>query len=112
MAAPKKELTAMKFLVEMRGSSADQRAALLRGGIALLYAHWEGFIKAAGRVYLEFLRFQRLTYEDLSPNFLALAARSKMQAAAQSNRIRLHIELARFFRSDLGQPSIIATRDA
>jgi hypothetical protein len=107
----KKELTALKFLVETPSDSADRRAALLRGGIALLYAHWEGFIKAAGRIYLEFVRFQRLPYENLSPNFLALAARSKMQAASQSTRIRLHIELARFFRSDLGQRSNIASTD-
>jgi len=107
----KKELTALKFLVEAPNNSADRRAALLRGGIALLYAHWEGFVKAAARVYIEFLRFQRLPYEKLSTNFLALATRGKMQAASQSNRIRLHIELARFFRDDLGQRSNIARSD-
>jgi len=108
----KKELTALKFLVEAPNTSADRRAALLRGGVALLYAHWEGFIKAAGRVYIEFLKYQRLPYEQLAPNFLALAARSKMFGASQSGRIRQHIELARFFRSELGQRSNITQRDA
>lgn len=35
-----------------------------------------------------------------------------MQAAAQSNRIRLYVELARFFRHDLGQRSNITQKDA
>jgi hypothetical protein len=108
----KKELTALKFLVQAPEIKADRQAALLRAGIALLYAHWEGFVKAAGQVYLEFLQFQRLRYEELAPNFIALAARAKIQPAAQSNRIRLHIELARFFRNDLGQRSSIAYKDA
>jgi len=108
----KKELTALRFLVEAPSNSADRRAALLRGGVALLYAHWEGFVKAAGGVYLEFLRFQRLPYEKLAPNFLAMAVRGKVQAASQSNRIRSHIELARFFRNDLNQRSNITRKDA
>ncbi len=105
----KKELTALKFLVEAN-SSPDRHAVLLRSGIALLYAHWEGFVKVAGGVYLEFLKFQRLPYERLAVNFLALAARSKMLAAAQSGRVRQHIELTRFFRSGLGERGNIAQK--
>ena len=107
----KKELTALKFLVQAPSTNADRQAALVRGGIALLYAHWEGFVKEAGRVYMEFLRYQRLTYEQLAPNFLALVARNKLFAAAQSGRIRQHLELTRFFRYELGQRSNIAQRD-
>lgn len=49
--------------------------ALLRPCITMIYAHWEGFVKAAASAYLEFVAMQRLPHKEMLPPFLALAAR-------------------------------------
>ena len=59
----KKELTSLKLLSESSGIATDRQIALLRALVALLYAHWEGFIKNASSAYIEYVSFQRLRYD-------------------------------------------------
>jgi hypothetical protein len=102
----KKELSALKFLVESK-SDAESRKVLLRSAVALLYAHWEGFVKRASTIYLDYIRHQRLRYDELSPNFIALAAHEKLRSASVANRIRPHIEVATFFVTGLSSRSTL-----
>jgi hypothetical protein len=107
----KKELTQLKFLLENSSARQDQRAALLRSSVPLLYAHWEGFIKSAGRAYLEYIASQRLRYDQLAPPILALAARRVLSQASASKRIRAHIDVTEFFRGALDAESDIPYKD-
>ena len=92
----KKELSALKMAVERR-----QDAVFLRSWLAILYAHWEGFIKRAGQIYLTFIRAQRLSYDDLAPNIIALGARGRLRAASGSDRISLYLDITAFYRTGL-----------
>jgi hypothetical protein len=96
----KRELTALKFAFEQK-----KNVAFLRSWITLLYAHWEGFVKASGRIYLEFIRFQCLPYEELAPHIIALSVRGKLRSASESEKIRIYIELTEFFMTGMNQRS-------
>ena len=108
----KKELTVFKLLTEEASPLSEKRRTLLRGAVALLYAHWEGFIKTASASYLEFVFFQRLAYRELAPNFLALSLRSLLRPAGASNRIGAHIAATEFFLRRLSERSSVPYKNA
>ncbi|NES82458.1 MAG: hypothetical protein F6K10_14210 [Moorea sp. SIO2B7] len=99
----KKELSEVKSLVENKSSSSSKHKALIRSGICLLYAHWEGFIKLAANSYLEYVRMQTLCYEELASNFLALAMKEKLKEAKETNKPSLYIPVCDFFLEELNK---------
>lgn len=66
----------------------------------MLYAHWEGHIRACAAAYVEFLDNQRLETGRLKDNFVAMASafRGKLSSVANSNKIKFRIELIRELR--------------
>lgn len=107
----KKELTDLKFLLQSAAARRETKPALLRSAVTLLYAHWEGFIKLVALSYLEYVAAQGLRFEELAPSFLAIAARSRLNAATGAKRIRVHLEITQFFRSGLGERCNLPYKD-
>jgi MAE_28990/MAE_18760-like HEPN len=107
----KKELAAVKALIEDKSFSNSKHNALLRSGIALLYAHWEGFVKTAASSYLEYVSMQRLCYNELSSNFVALALKSKLKEAAESKKATVFTEAIDFLRLQLDKRSSLQYKD-
>lgn len=74
-----KELSTLrkKLLSGVRkiGAANEDDLALLRPCVTMIYAHWEGFVKAACGAYLEFVALQRIPHKEMLSPFLALAAR-------------------------------------
>jgi hypothetical protein len=95
-----KELAVIKSLVTAR-SSTEIINCHIRSGIALIYAHWEGFIKAAGDAYLTYIASQRLTYSDLTNNFVAIAAKRLLSETGLSNKVTVYAKVTEFFISGL-----------
>jgi hypothetical protein len=104
----KKELASLRALVQSRRLSHSKLNCLIRSGIAILYAHWEGFIKEAGTSYLEFVSTQRLKYKELAPNFIALAMKKQLDQAKQTTQATVYVEVVEFLLSDLSQRSHIS----
>jgi len=88
------------IVLAIDGSVGLARQLHLRAGIALLYAHWEGYIRACASFFAEFLDAQRLETGRLKANFVAMASvfKGKLAAVADSNKIRFRIELVRELR--------------
>lgn len=104
----RKELTIIKSLIPSKKSSSKVPATEIenchvRSGIALLYAHWEGFVKVAGNFYLEYISSKGLRYEELTNNFVAMAAKKHLNDFGSSNKVTDHIRVADFFLSGLGE---------
>lgn len=59
---------------------------LIRAGISLLYAHWEGYIKIAAREYLAYLNAQECKVSELQENFLVLHLKKTIIDVKQSNK--------------------------
>ncbi|MBI5289474.1 MAG: hypothetical protein HY873_10940 [Chloroflexi bacterium] len=95
----KRELTTAKFLWE--GAREKERDVALRAAAVLAYAHWEGFVKEAARVFLNFVQFQGLDYCDLQPGVIALTLRSQLKIAEDASRVAVHTSVVAFLVSDL-----------
>lgn len=68
----KKELIDYKFIIE-RNKNSTRLAPLIRGGIALSYAHWEGFIKMSSSFFINYISIKKIPLDQMQLNFLALA---------------------------------------
>lgn len=66
----KKELTNIKYLIH--GSRKSSSDVLIRSGVLLLYAHWEGYVKKVCEGFFYYLNFKGLKYSQLQTNFIAL----------------------------------------
>ena len=54
----------------VRHPSSLTEATLVRAGVTLLYAHWEGFVKNSSLLYLNYINNQMLNYNELRSLYL------------------------------------------
>jgi len=108
----KKELSALKSLIGRSEFGQTKRNALIRSGVAILYAHWEGFVRNAARSYLEYVARMRLEYRALSGNFVGLAVRGLLNDATGSKKAALHNRIVDFFRNEVESRSKLPYRSA
>lgn len=98
----RRELSDFRAVIQGAGQNPSRESALLRAGVALLYAHWEGFVKKCGTYYLEFVANQGMKASELRGNFIAIKLKSRLAEASKSNKPSASAELVDFFRSKLG----------
>ena len=84
---------------QIRRSRDIVQAALLRASAALLYAHWEGFVKTALHSYSSFLVGQRLPQAKVRSEIVAMSFRSHFKRMEGANRITDYISFVESFRS-------------
>ncbi|MEH6721680.1 MAG: MAE_28990/MAE_18760 family HEPN-like nuclease [Aurantimonas endophytica] len=96
-----KEISNLK--TEVSGSSSIAKTTLIRAGIALLYAHWEGFIKASSSHYLSYITGQSLTYSELKSCFVFLGLRAHLNRLSEAGGSRGGAEALDFIRSQMNE---------
>lgn len=79
----RRELTSLVTLIQTV-DTVSQRA-LIRAGIPLLYAHWEGFGKACITRYLEFVSYRSKSFKELKPSFFYLYASGSFKDIATAS---------------------------
>lgn len=107
----RKELSELKGLVQETQGQIRFRV-IIRAAVALLYAHWEGFVKKSSSYYLEFVSSHRLPYGKLASNFVALTLKSKFNELAASEKISGANLLADFFCTSLNRQSNVPYKGA
>ena len=107
----KQELSYVKSLQAKHRFKAAAEP-LIRSGITLLYAHWEGFVKSAGDAYVHYVSRRNLRYAELVPAFVALGMRGTIEQALGGNRAATYVDAARFLLDGLNRQSRLPRKDA
>lgn len=85
MAWRKKELIDIRSLIH-----STQNPTLCRVGIALLSAHFEGFIKQAANYYVIYVSSQNLKLSQLQTNFVAICLGKDFKPCGESDKITVY----------------------
>ena len=91
-----REIADLKNLIQQSSISDLRKRVLCRSGLALLYAHWEGFVKKTGSFFLEYVAMQRLLLSELNVNFVTLVAKSKFEKASESKKSSSFQDVTKF----------------
>lgn len=90
----------------IRAAAGNTQTALLRAGVAILYAHWEGFVKRSSMALLNFVVCRRLTYRELKPCFVAHGIANQLEILARSKKHDMRSAVVRFVMSELSQSAV------
>lgn len=97
----KQEMLNLKTLMD-RGD--DARIMLIRAGMALLCAHFEGFIKDASYDYLSFVANQNICYKDLQEVFSIWKIHSLIEECAKSSKYSVQARVLEKYNALSSEP--------
>lgn len=86
-------------------SNSSERKPFIRAGIALLYAHWEGFIKYSSELYLSFVESRGHRYSDLKTCFSVFGLKGKIDTLVEGKKSETNIIAMDFILAELGAPA-------
>lgn len=92
--------------------NGPDRKCFIRAGVALVYAHWEGFIKASSEKYLEFIYSRGHTYRELKSCFAIVGLKNRLNSLSLSKKYLENIESFNFIVANLDQIAHAQTSSA
>lgn len=95
-----REISELKNLIQQSANSDLRKRALCRSGLALLYAHWEGFVKKSGTYFLEYVSNQRHNVSELKSNFITIILKEKISKASESKKYSAFDEITQYIISN------------
>ena len=104
----KKELSVFKTGAKTNG---HQRKPFIRAGVALLYAHWEGFITSSSNHYLSFVEGQRCSYTELKSCFGVFGLKQKLNTLSESKNAAQNIDALDFIRDGMDETAKLRMSD-
>lgn len=106
-----REINEMRKLIETDKASPLQKQVLCRAGIALMYAHWEGFVKKTGTYFLEYISNQRHCISELKSNFVTLIVKGRIDSANDSKKYSAFDEVTKYILNNQGSRARVPTKN-
>ena len=100
-----KEITFLKF--EARKNSANKKT-FIRAGIALSYAHWEGFVKRAAEYYINFVQHRFHSYRQLASPFAVMGLKRDLSFLSNSKQMSANIKAYEFISNNIDSQANIS----
>ena len=67
----------------------------------MLYAHWEGFVKNSTQYYLNYVKYQGLSLNQVNTSILALSLKQRLSQFEETNKATLHVQFLDYVQSGL-----------
>ncbi|BAM90437.1 hypothetical protein S58_44520 [Bradyrhizobium oligotrophicum S58] len=99
------------FKLATKGQAASSKT-FIRAGVALIYAHWEGFIKASSEIYLNFVDNQGHIYRDLKTCFAVFGLKGRLGLLSSGRKARSNIEALDFVLAEMDKPAKMSMSSA
>ncbi|EPD37779.1 MULTISPECIES: MAE_28990/MAE_18760 family HEPN-like nuclease [Delftia] len=100
-----------KEIIELRvmakSAKAKKADVHVRAGVAMLYAHWEGFIKNASNAYVVFVSARGMKTRDLQDSFIALSIKTKLSLMGDSGKSSVAVPAITHLMSLLDKPALL-----
>jgi hypothetical protein len=104
-----KEISDFRLVTKAQTTSSP---TFIRAGVALVYAHWEGFIKSASEHYLNFVDNQGHIYRDLKTCFVVFGLKGKLALLSNSRKAKPNIEALDFVFDEMDKPAKMSMSSA
>lgn len=105
-----KEIADLKSAVQQQRTITEK--TLVRAGIALLYAHWEGFIRSSAEAYLNYVDDQGAKLDELTDCFVALGFKKRLGQLEGTGKLATRIAAVDFFRTAMDKRAELKTKTA
>ena len=102
-----KELSLLKNKIPNTPNRDPLQDVLIRAGVTMLYAHWEGFVKCAAENYLNYVSLKKLRHDQLESCFVALCLKKKINEMDNTNRFDLQTAAVDFMLQQLNERAYI-----
>lgn len=98
-------------IIELRMQAARKDSmthkTILRAGVAVLYSHWEGFVKASSELLLNYISNQKLKNSELSEVYVVQSFKSHLSTLADTKNSGVALESLRFILDKMEESSSI-----
>ncbi|MGQ0709061.1 MAG: MAE_28990/MAE_18760 family HEPN-like nuclease [Rhodoferax sp.] len=101
----------LDYRLTVRTSNSIVNRALLRAGVPLAYAHWEGFVKSSSELLLNYISNQNINNNVLSNEYLTHSLKTHINQAIISDKAPSAIEAISYIRESLDTKAEISHKN-